>query len=697
MSLSQLNTNKNIWDNSILDLASSPKRVPQYLKTLYEAGISSWKDLIWILPLRVLTAPKAKPFTEIVDEELFWGNGTITGVKSVPAFGRRGKGKIQLFNITMYVQDKLSDDVITLKFFNSYPNQVKSFNQMSEISFIGKAQLYKGDIQISNPNLNPSSLCDENGLIIEYPTVAKIAGKFIKKAIRSIPKDAWETPIIEKELQINESLSSINKSFYVLHGFEYSDQSERDRQLNSLIYYEFFKDQLKVIARKKAVKSLDARKFSEPANFKESISKMFPYDLTDDQRKVWGELVEDFNSGHPMMRMIQGDVGCGKTTLALMSSLLITQNGSQVALMCPTESLARQHYRTFKETFNDVNIELLVGSTKAKEKKEIYSKLNSGDIDIVIGTHALIQDSVEFKDLQLAIIDEQHKFGVEQRLKLTKKGNATHNLILTATPIPRTLQLAQYGDLDISSIKTMPAGRKGIQTRIVKKDNYEKYLSFIKTRLSLGEQVYIVAPAIEESEVLDIKNVKEIYSNYLKFFPEFKIEMLHGKQKASEKEEVLTNFVNRKVDMLISTTVIEVGINNINATVMSIYNPDRFGLSSLHQLRGRVGRGEKAGFCFLVLDKNNNSESYQRLKILEQTNDGFEIAQADLENRGEGDLFGTDQSGNISNKRVASIFEHFELFNQVNEDIQELIKSNNPVLTNYIEHFKEDTKVTTTI
>ena len=444
------------------------------------------------------------------------------------------------------------------------------------------------------------------------------------------------------------------------------------------------------------MKSLAAKVFNDEQAVADLISSL-PYQLTADQVGVWSELIEDFESGHPMMRMIQGDVGCGKTTIALMASLLIAKSGSQVALMCPTESLANQHYETFKENIHDFEIELLVGSTKPKEKKAIYNRLRDGELKIVIGTHALIQDAVEFSDLQLAIIDEQHKFGVDQRLKLTRKGKATHNLILTATPIPRTLQLAQYGDLDISSIKTMPAGRKGIKTRIVKPDTYEKYLSFIKTRLTMGEQIYIVAPAIEESETLNIQNVNEIEKEYQKYFPEYSIKALHGKLKSDEKAKVLQEFKSNKVQMIISTTVIEVGINNPNATVMSIYNPDRFGLSSLHQLRGRVGRGEKVGFCFLVMKDKPSQDSVDRLKILEKTNDGFEIAQADLENRGEGDLFGTDQSGNISSKKVASIFEHFDLFNQVNKDIQALIAQNNPIIDEYVKSMKQNTKITTTI
>jgi len=701
MSLNLSNINEpHLWNSSITSLSSNPKKPTQSIEKLLNAGIKTLYDLIWILPLRVQNAPKLSSFESIEVDELILGKGEILAINSTPAFGRRARGKMQLFNITVDLQDSLSDELLTLRFFNAYPNMVKILKPNNHITFMGKLTDYKGKLQVVNPNLNPKDISDEFGLLVQYPTVAGVATTYLKKLIRKIPKDVWESPLysFKSKTPMQYDLNSINDSFKILHGLKPSIKADREEALNRLIYLEFFEDQIKVIARRQSVKALDASIYDcHPTQDKE-LQSLFPYDLTDDQEKVWGEIKCDLKSGHPMMRMVQGDVGCGKTSLAIMASALIASRGAQVALMCPTESLARQHYLSFKESLgDDFNLEIIVGSTKQKEKNIINKKLKDGAIKIIIGTHSLIQDSIEFSNLSLAIIDEQHKFGVEQRLKLLKKGRATHCMIMSATPIPRTLQLAQFGDLDISTIKTMPSGRKGIKTRIVEKSNYEKYLSFLKTRISLGEQAYIVAPAIEESETLNIKNVNEIINSYKKIFPELRIDTLHGKLKADHKNEVLNRFKDGEVDILISTSVIEVGINVLNATVMSIYNPDRFGLSSLHQLRGRVGRGKSAGFCFLITKDGISQEAKERLTVLEKSNDGFLIADADLKNRGEGDLFGVNQSGTTNVKKVASVFTHFDVFNNVTKDLKLLQDSDDQQLQLLVNNLMGDKKISATI
>lgn len=698
MLLSQLNTSNSLWSQSLCQLSSNPKKPTQSIEKLLASGIQTIEDLIWIFPLRVQEAPKIQSFQKYNLEDLVLGEGTIISVSAAPAFGRRGKGRMQLFNIKAQVRDKHSEELLTLRFFNAYPNLVKSIKIDQSIKFLGKLQDYKGDAQIVNPKLNPKDLSDENGLLVEYPTVAGVPGTYLKKLIRKIPDSIFKESLLPTELSNIGNIKNINNCFKVIHGLEPSTHQEREEVKNTIIYYEFLQNQLKIIARRKKFKNKIALKFETDQVSEETLLNQFPYELTSDQIKVWNEVKNDLISGHPMMRLIQGDVGCGKTTLAMLAALVAANQGHQVALMCPTESLARQHYQNFKNIFNDsINIELLLGSTKPKERKPIYENLKNGKIQIIIGTHSLIQESVEFESLQLAIIDEQHKFGVSQRLKLLDKGKSVHCMIMSATPIPRTLQLSQFGDLDISTIVTMPKGRKGIKTRIVEKENYEKYLSFLKTRLSLGEQAYVVVPIIEESEVLNLNNVSSIETAYKKYFKENKIAVLHGKLKSEEKEKVLKDFSDKKIDLLISTTVIEVGINVINATVMSIYNPERFGLSSLHQLRGRVGRGEKTGFCFLVSYKKLPPESKDRLKVLEESNDGFIIAQADLENRGEGDLFGESQSGNQSSNKLASIFMHFDLFNQVSQDLAKFEKQNADSFNHIINKLLEDKNISTTI
>jgi ATP-dependent DNA helicase RecG len=339
----------------------------------------------------------------------------------------------------------------------------------------------------------------------------------------------------------------------------------------------------------------------------------------------------------------------------------------------------------------------LLGSTKSKDKKTILHNLKNGKIQILIGTHSLFQESVDFKNLGLAIIDEQHKFGVEQRLKLVSKGSGTHCLIMTATPIPRTLSLAQYGDLDISSIRMLPMGRKGIKTRITARENYLKYIEFVRSRLLMREQAYFVFPAIGENEVTDLQNVKDSCRKYKELFRGFRVEMLHGQMKPEEKEAIVEDFRAQRIHILISTSVIEVGINVPNATIMSIYNPERFGLSSLHQLRGRVGRGEKPGFCFLVLDKDLPPDSFKRLEVIEKNIDGFIIAEEDLKFRGEGDLFGVDQSGSVTQKRLANYLLHSAILEEVVKDIDVLQTKNPQLIEPILENLAKNQKILDTI
>lgn len=693
-----MSTNSLTWESSILQL-SRTKKPSQSLLKLFDSGIHQIKDLLWVLPLRIQRMPKIESFSHIQPGNLFFGHGKIINAKFTPAFGRRGKGKVQLFNATVVVKDMLSEQYLNLKWFNTYPGLKKQLNDIQELTFLGEAQDFRGTLQIVNPKLNPNIDSSQKN-IIEYPTINGVPGKYTLSIIEKIPQQLWETPLLYYPKEIGDLLkiSPLNDSFQILHGLTDYTLEKKIEAENRIIFDEFLLDQLKVKARKYKNKKLTAPIIESNDRDLQELKSLFPYDLTSDQNKSLQDILTDLSSGHPMMRMLQGDVGCGKTTVAIIASSIVIKSGGQVAFMCPTEALALQHAQTIQEVLKDtVPFALLLGSTKTKDKKDIYQKLKKGEIKFIIGTHSLFQDAVEFSNLQLAIIDEQHKFGVEQRQKLVNKGNGTHSLIMTATPIPRTLQLAQFGDLDISTIRTIPSNRKGIQTRIITKDNYDKYLSFIKTRVELNEQVYIVVPAISESETMDLKNVDSLLVTYKKFFPDLKIMALHGQLKPEEKQETLELFNDGKIDILISTSVIEVGINVPNATVMAIYGPDRFGLSSLHQLRGRVGRGTKPGFCFLVTDKSFSNESMTRLKVIEKNTDGFIIADADLKNRGEGDLFGVSQSGIGPNKRIASIFKHLEIFEDVSRLVEQLSKEKPEILNSLIDYFIQDTKVSSTI
>lgn len=697
MKSSPLNTTEINWSSAIVSLAKGKKPSPT-LEKLNGAGVQSLSDLLWILPLRIHKSPSPSPFRDAQLNQFFRGSGKVIHVEIRPAFGRRGKGNILLYNGFVILKDDLSHETLSLRWFNLYPNQKKQIEGLERISFLGQVQEFKAQKQIINPQILTTE--EISPYIIEYPTVNKLPGSTFKKAIELIPQGLWsKVPQVLPELGYDKKIS-LGEAFRIIHGRiapEEFSQKLKDEAEERLIYEEFLIDQLKIQTRRKFIKKKSAPKVSVSEKELRKLKQTLPFELTVDQEKVFSDILKDFESGHPMMRMVQGDVGCGKTVVAYLASRVVNANNLQVALMCPTEALALQHFASFKELSPEVSIEVLLGSTKAKEKKSVLSRLKSGDIHIVIGTHALFQDSVEFQNLGLAIIDEQHKFGVEQRLRLVAKGEGTHSLIMTATPIPRTLSLAQYGDLDISSIKTMPQGRKGIKTRITEKVNYEKYVEFVKGRLALGEQAYFVFPAIDESETLDLQNVKESLKKYQASFKGFRVEMLHGQMKPEEKEQVVQAFRDKKIHILVSTSVIEVGINIPNSTIMSIYNPERFGLSSLHQLRGRVGRGDKPGFCFLVLDKEVSPESYQRLEVIEKNLDGFVIAEEDLKFRGEGDLFGVDQSGSVSSKKLANFLTHTAILEQVVQDIDKL-KIEHPSLLNPIfEKLAKDQKILDTI
>ncbi len=686
------------WNSPLSVLTAGRKPSPS-IEKLNEAGVQTLLDLVWILPLRIHKMPTFRPFREAQMNQFFKGSGKVLHVEIKPAFGRRGKGNILLYNGYIVLKDHLSSESIGLRWFNLYPNQKKQLESLDNVAFLGQVQEFKAQKQIINPQvLDPES--NSNPYIIEYPTVNKVSGTHLKKVFDLIPKDLWNNmPETLPELGYDSKMG-LGEAFKIIHGkipVEQFDLKKKDLAEERLVYEEFLIDQLKIQTRRKFIKRKDAPVIAIETTRVNDLVKHLPFELTRDQLKVFEEVTKDFKSGHPMMRMVQGDVGCGKTIVAFLAARVANKAGYQVALMCPTEALATQHFNSFKELNPALNLELLLGSTKAKDKKMILKNIIDGETEIVIGTHALFQDSVKFKKLGLAIIDEQHKFGVEQRLRLVSKGEGTHSLIMTATPIPRTLSLAQYGDLDISSIKMMPSGRKGIKTRITEKVNYEKYIEFIKSRLILGEQAYFVFPAIEESEVLAIQNVKEGLAKYQETFKGFKVGMLHGQMKSEEKDLVVQEFRDKKINILVSTSVIEVGINVPNATIMSIYNPERFGLSSLHQLRGRVGRGDKPGFCFLVLDKEVSPEAHQRLVVVEQNLDGFIIAEEDLKFRGEGDLFGVDQSGTQSSKKLANFLTHTAILEQVVRDVEALMANKPTVLEPYFEKLAKDQKILDTI
>ncbi len=695
------------WKSSLGDLLG--RASSKTYEKLILAGFTQVSDLLWIFPLRVVELPPLRSFEFIEEGRIFIGRAKILNVQAKPNFRVKGKGRAMLYNIMVHVQDLLSEKIITLKWFNTYGSITPKISKSTYIEFMGEASLFNGQVQFANPDFfhletpeDPSPFSTvSNELKIQYPTVNTVPGIQVKKIIDKIPKALWDQipETLPKSLIDHKHFISLSEAFKVIHAKTKPTAQLEKKAEERLIYEEFFIDQIKISLRRKFFKKPKAQRMPISKESLESLKKLYPYELTPDQNKSLNEIRQDLNLGHPMMRLIQGDVGCGKTTVAMITAMIVIENGAQAALMCPTEALAIQHYVSAVDLFgkDTVKCKLILGSTAAKEKKIIQAELLSGEIDFIIGTHSLIQESITFKNLGLAVIDEQHKFGVDQRIKLTSKGQGVHCLIMSATPIPRSLSLTQYGDLDISTIRSMPGGRKGHKTRIVTSETYQQYLSFIMTRLSLHEQVYVVVPAINESAEQDFHNLTEMLERYKNYFPDHRVAGLHGQMKSDEKAKVFLDFKQHKIDILISTSVIEVGINVLNATVMAIINPERFGLSSLHQLRGRVGRGDKPGFCFLVNDKKVQGTSLERLKVIENNTDGFKIAEEDLKLRGEGDLFGVDQSGSGGQKRLANIVLHADILNQAREDALKLINENDPDILSLLDLYAQDSRVFTTV
>lgn len=703
MRLSPSSISKINWSSPVSALFRQGKS--KIADQLINAGYSKLEDLLWITPLRVQVIPPIRSFIHFKEGDFFRGVGEVISHQTRPNFRARGKGRALLQNILIVVKDLDSKEIIHLRWFNAYSSINQKIKSCKKIVFTGQLQLLNGLYQIVNPEFgaydpdyNPPA-----ELKVQYPTINKISPPHLASVFNKIPAELWMAipDHLPLELRKKRVLVSLGEAFLALHAkftADQVDEIQREKAINRLIYEEFFQDQIKVLMRKDKVTSTEAPTFQMSSSGLEAIQALFPFTFTPDQKLALEAIKSDLSRTKPMMRLIQGDVGCGKTAVALAASEIVIKNGFQVALMCPTESLAFQHYQTAQATLpQDTRILYLVGSLKAAEKKKCHELIEQGKIDLVIGTHAIIQEGVRFAKLGLSIIDEQHKFGVEQRLRLIKKNPGCHSLIMTATPIPRSLSLTQYGDLDISTIKSMPIGRKGHQTRIINQKTMPKYLSFLKTRLSLGEQAYIVVPAIEESLFEDMQYLEKTIQDYKELFPEAMIEGLHGQMNSDEKNATLSKFKKGLIHILVATSVIEVGIDVPNATVLSINNPERFGLSSLHQLRGRVGRGEKPGFFFLITTKNLSEESLNRLKVIEKHTDGFIIAEEDLKIRGEGDLFGKEQSGDLSHRRFSNILLHQDQLIAAREDALYLWSQHHECLLPHIQRWSSDEKVFSTV
>lgn len=549
----------------------------------------------------------------------------------------RGKQSITRFKVVF------EEEEFDVSIFNR--PWVSAFEVGKTISIFGK---YEGGSRITAMTYNFKPLKEQLGIFPVYNIREGITQKDIIKYIEkawNVLQDQVED-FLPKDILEKYRLIPKKQALYFIH---HPGKSEALRQsLRHLKYEEFFKFQLAMQAIKSQEKEVvkGCEKHFDVEDVME-LKNSLTFSLTDDQEKVIEEILEDLASEKVMYRMVQGDVGCGKTLVAAFGLYACVLSHKQAAFLAPTEILAKQHYKNLLETFKDVDVQIdvLYSSLKPADKKAVLQRLKNNETDILVGTHALFQDDVDFHDLGMVVADEQHRFGVSQRRKMLEKGDKVDFLFMSATPIPRTLAISLYGDMDVSTIQHLPKGRMPITTKLVKSRSMGPILEEVLEKIDEGNQCYVVCPAIEKNEDYDIKNVNDIYDGMKKTIGRmYSIGLLHGKMNTQEKDAVMQDFVDGKIQILISTTVIEVGVDVKNANIMVIYDANRFGLSQIHQLRGRVGRGQKPGYCYL-LSNTSDPDTMKRLKICEKTSDGFEIAREDLKLRGPGDILGTRQSG----------------------------------------------------
>ena len=543
----------------------------------------------------------------------------------------------------------------------------------------GKPSVFNGRVNIAHPDVDDASLLklDTMGLQPYYNTTEKMKRsglnstamlKLVQNLFGLLTAPLDET--LSADIVQKNGLMSIDDALRIIH----FPRNAKELQLAQyrLKFEELFYIQLNILhyAKERQMRYVGHRFAKVGEMFNRFYSEKLPFQLTNAQKRVVKEIRADVNSERQMNRLLQGDVGSGKTLVALMSMLLAKDNGYQACLLAPTEILAEQHFSTLRRMLGDlpVRVELLTGSTRTKERVPLFEALENGEIDILVGTHAVLEDNVLFRNLGLVVIDEQHRFGVVQRAKMWAKNSIPpHILVMTATPIPRTLAMTLYGDLDVSVIDELPPGRKPINTSHIFRNRTDSLYSFIRTQINEGRQAYVVYPLISESEKLDLKNLEDGYKQLCNVFPDYRLSKLHGKMKPKEKDEEMRRFSSSETQILVSTTVIEVGVDVPNASVMVIENAERFGLSQLHQLRGRVGRGASQSYCILVTDYKLSEDTRKRMEIMTTSNDGFEIAEADLKLRGPGDMEGTQQSGIAFDLKIANLSRDEQLLKFVRE------------------------------
>lgn len=645
---------------------------PERARLFAKLGITNLTSLLYYFPREWVDRSNIKTIIEVKPGNLETVSGFVVSAET-----KQVRGALKITSVT--IKDKTG--FITGTWFNQ-PFMEKQFKRGLSVIFHGKVEFYRGMLQISNPEYEIAE--DEDGETAEpinvnrivpiYPLTERLSQKQFRKIIKYALDNylSYLSEYMPNEVKERYNLIELQTAVYNSHyptDFKMLEEAKR-----RIIFDEFFFMQLAFAMRKKKVKDEPGIVFADDGKLFNKFISTLPFVLTNAQKRVLDEIKKDFTSGKPMNRLVQGDVGSGKTIVAIAAAVIAADNGYQAAIMAPTELLAEQHMRNISAFLNGTGIKttLLLGGLKKKVREEVLNDIKNGTVNIIIGTHALIQDDVIYNKLGLAVIDEQHRFGVMQRAQLMRKGTSLpHSLIMTATPIPRTLSLSVYGDTDISVIDELPPGRKPIETIVIESYQTIKLYSFLENKLKEKSQIYMVYPLVDESDKLDLKSAIEMQKHLALRFKDYKTAIVHGQLDKVDRDAAMAAFKNKEIDILVATTVIEVGIDIPDASVMVIEHAERFGLSQLHQLRGRVGRGTKQSYCVLVGDPRTE-DGFKRLAIMAETQDGFKISEADLEIRGPGEFMGTKQHG-LPEFKMANILKDKQLLELAREAAFSLI------------------------
>ncbi|WKZ31636.1 MAG: ATP-dependent DNA helicase RecG [Thermodesulfobacteriota bacterium] len=656
---------------------------PKLAERLAKKGLTTVEDLLYFLPIRYEDRSRLKRIRELTPGL----SESTTG--EVLAIGEARYGRRRV--LEMAVGD--GSDILKVKWFNFGPHIKKRFRNGQKLIVFGQVSAFGGRKEMVHPDIE---LVEENevagaagpddfGRIVPvYSQVENFHQKTIRKIVRSVVDDYG-----------GKTVAGVPSGVSERHGLMGLGPAMREAHLpsgagtallakKSLAFDELFLLETGLALRRASIKKERGISFRAGGRLERGLRKILPFTLTGAQERTLSEIRKDMAASHPMNRLIQGDVGSGKTVVSLLASLMAVECGFQAAIMAPTEILAEQHYLFTRKYAEPLGLKpvLLTGSARKSERERLLRSVSDGGADLVIGTHALIQKDVEFKKLGLAVIDEQHRFGVVQRGILKKKGFGAGEglspdiLIMTATPIPRTLSMTVFGDLDVSIIDELPPGRKPVHTKVLREKERQSAYETVKREIASGGQAYIVYPLVEESKELSLRDATNMRAHLEKdVFRDCRVGLLHGRMKSDEKEAVMKDFKSGKIDILVSTTVIEVGVDVPNASVMLIEHAERFGLAQLHQLRGRVGRGERKSFCLLIAGWTNSEDTYKRLKVMEETNDGFRIAEEDLKIRGPGDFLGTRQAG-LPDFRTDGALSDLKLLKTAREEANDYLRSN---------------------